>query len=335
MQKKYTTSAISTEVMWNLLQERGISDAKLAEKTGIDPSVLHSPDKRIPLDQYLCLWELAIEVTGDPALGLHLSRYYSPGQSHFVPGIIFSSATLLEGLKQWIRYAALVCNADKFELREHGDSVTLVYTNISSAHQNRWLPELYFSLMADLFQQAINGECVIEEIWMAHKAPEYADEYQAVFNTKVRFDQGEYRVRWKRENLDAQIKTHDPYYHSILRKYADDSLQSRGQADLFSEKIRLSIIEQLPKNQASIQTIADAFHMDRRTLLRKLKSEGTTFKDLLEDTRRKLAHDYLAEGLSITQISFVLGFSATSSFQVAFKRWYKQSPGDYRHDHLA
>ncbi|MBE9539806.1 MAG: helix-turn-helix transcriptional regulator [Proteobacteria bacterium] len=75
--------------------------------------------------------------------------------------------------------------------------------------------------------------------------------------------------------------------------------------------------------------------MDRRTLLRKLKSEGTTFKDLLEDTRKKLAHDYLVEAFSITQISFMLGFSATSSFQVAFKRWYNQSPGDYRRDHLA
>lgn len=335
MTREHTTSAISTEVLWKLLQEQGISNAELSEKTGIDSSLLHSPDKRIPLNQYLRLWELAVEATGDAALGLHLPRYYDPGQSHFVPGIIFSSATLLEGLKQWIRYAALVCDADRFELREQGDFVILVYTNISPDHGNRWLPELYFSLMVDQFRQAINGECTIEEIWMAHPAPEYADEYLVAFGAKVRFDMAEYHVRWKKESLDARIKTHDPYYQSILKKYADDSLLSRGKVELFSEKIRLSIIEDLPGNQADIQTIADKFHMDRRTLLRKLKLEGTTFKDLLEGTRKKLAHDYLAEAFSITQISFMLGFSATSSFQVAFKRWYKQSPGDYRRDHFA
>ena len=72
MPREYTTSAISTEVMWNILQQRGIFEAAIAEKTGIDPAVLHSPNERIPLDQYLRLWELAISVTGDPALGLHL-----------------------------------------------------------------------------------------------------------------------------------------------------------------------------------------------------------------------------------------------------------------------
>ena len=147
---EYTTSAISTEVMWNLLQQRGISESEIAENTSIDPSVLHFPNKRILLGQYLRLWELAISLTGDPALGLHLSRYYNSGQFHFVTSIVFSSATLLDGLQQWIRYVSLVCNADRFELQEHGDFVTLVYTNISQTHENRWLPELYFSLMDGL-----------------------------------------------------------------------------------------------------------------------------------------------------------------------------------------
>ncbi len=336
MPREYTTSAISTEVMWNLLQQRGISESEIAENTGIDPSVLHSPNKCIPLGQYLRLWELTISITGDPALGLHLSRYYNSGQSHFVTSIILSSATLLDGLQQWIRYASLICNADRFELQEHGDFVTLVYTNISQTHKNRWLPELYFSLMYGLlFQERTHGEHVIEEIWMAHPVPDYADEYQAVFSTKVLFDQSEYHVRLKRESLDVELKTLDPYYQSILKKYSDDSMRSRGQSAAFSEKTRLSIIEQLPRNRAYIQTIADSFHMDRRTLLRRLKSEGTTFKELLEDTRKNLAHDYLIQGLSITQISYLLGFTAASSFQVAFKRWYGQSPGDYRRDNLS
>ena len=335
MGRKYTTSAISTEVLWKLLQDKGVSNSEILGETGVDDAVLHSPDIRIALDKHLLLWELAISVSGDPALGLHLHRYYNQGQSHFVPSIIFSSATLKEGLQQWVRYASLVCDADRFELREQGDFITLVYTNISHEHKNRWLPELYFSLMVDLFRQAIGRVSVIEEIWMAHPAPEYSAEYQAILNTKPKFGQSEYRVRWKKENLDVKLEKHDPYYRSILKKYADDSLRSLGQTEVFSDKIKHSIIELLPKNKADIQTISDSFHMDRRTLLRKLKSEGTTFKDLLEDTRKNLAHDYLAEELSLTQISFLLGFTASSSFQVAFKRWYKQSPGDYRRDHIA
>ena len=110
------------------------------------------------------LWELAISVTGDPALVLHLPSYYNSGQSHFVSSIVFSSATPLDGLRQWVRYASLVCDSDRFELQERGDFITLVYANISPAHDYRWLPELYFSLTSGLFPQAIHGQHVIEEI---------------------------------------------------------------------------------------------------------------------------------------------------------------------------
>ena len=36
--------------------------------------------------------------------------------------------------------------------------------------------------------------------------------------------------------------------------------------------------------------------------------------------------------LSITEISFLLGFSDTSSFTRAFRRWFGKSPRDYRRD---
>jgi len=326
----YTTSAVSSEVLWNLLRQHGFSEAELVSQLGIDPVVLLSPDKHILLTQYLRLWELAIEATGNSALGLHLRNHYNPGQSHFVTSVFRTSSTLLEGLQQWIRYYSLVSDADQFELRETGDDVILVYSNHSPIFQNPWIPELYFSLVAMHFQQATDMPGLAEEIWMAHAVPEYAGEYQAVFAANIKFNQSEYHIRWKRDKLNTTLKSHDPYYHTILRKYADDAIRSQSDSRSFSGKVHQRIFTLLPRNKADINNVAAAFHMDRRTLLRKLKAEGTTFKELLENTRKQLAHSYLAQGLSITQIAFLLGFSATSSFQAAFKRWYQQSPGSYR-----
>ena len=326
----YTTSAVSSEVLWNLLRQHGFSEAKLVHQLGIDPTTLLSPDKHIRLTQYFLLWELAIEATGDSALGLHLRDHYNPGQSHFVTSLFSSSPTLLAGLRQWIRYCSIVSDADQFELREIGDDVVLVYSNRSPIFRKPWIPELYFSLVVMQFQQATGKPGLAEEVWMAHPAPDYAIEYEGVFATKLKFNQSEYHIRWRLNTLQTPLKSYDPYYHSILRKYANDAIRSQSESQNFTAKVHQTIVTLLPSNKADINNVAETYHMDRRTLLRKLKSEGTTFKALLENTRKQLAHSYLSQGLSITQISYLLGFSATSSFQAAFKRWYQQSPGSYR-----
>lgn len=325
---EYSTSAVSTEVLWNLLREQGLSELALERETGVGSAGLHTPDKRIPLDQYLRLWKLAVDTTGEPALALKLPRYYNRGQLHFVSSIVLASASLFEGLQQWRRYSSLICNADQFVLHSDDETVSLTYSNLSAAHQNPWMPELYFSLLCHHFQIATDSTCRAREIWMAHPPTSYTQEYQSLLSSNTHFNRSSYRILWNKADLEKPLKSHDPYYRSILKKYAEDSFVNTTNS--FADEVKERIVALLPSGDAQIQVVADSYHIDRRTLLRKLKAEGTTFKDLLEDTRKQLAHDYLTQGLSITQISYMLGFTASSSFQVAFKRWYQLSPGDYR-----
>jgi AraC-like DNA-binding protein len=57
----------------------------------------------------------------------------------------------------------------------------------------------------------------------------------------------------------------------------------------------------------------------------------TNFNELLDMTRKELASSYVQQSsLSITEITFLLGFSDTSNFTRAFKRWEGVSPTDYR-----
>ena len=85
-----------------------------------------------------------------------------------------------------------------------------------------------------------------------------------------------------------------------------------------------------------IDLISEKLQMSRWTLTRKLKEEGTTFKQLLRDSREKLAQSYLRRQTeSITEIASLLGYSEPSAFQRAFKSWTGQTPLDYRQAHSA
>ena len=77
--------------------------------------------------------------------------------------------------------------------------------------------------------------------------------------------------------------------------------------------------------------MASELFMSSRTLQRKLEDEGTSYNDVLNETRRELALRYIKEeSLPLTEVSFLLGFSDSAAFSRAFKRWQGLSPSEYR-----
>ena len=88
-----------------------------------------------------------------------------------------------------------------------------------------------------------------------------------------------------------------------------------------------SILEQLPSGHVSEVSVANALNMSKRTLHRKLGEKGVSFRSLLTNARKELVNRYIDEPTySVTEISFLLGYSDTSAFSRAFKRWHGVSP---------
>ena len=88
----------------------------------------------------------------------------------------------------------------------------------------------------------------------------------------------------------------------------------------------------LPKGPPHRDDVAAQLMMSERTLQRRLAEEGTSFTNLVDDTRRELARQSLNSGdLSLKMLSFQLGFSEPSAFYRACKRWFGMAPSDIVH----
>jgi len=97
------------------------------------------------------------------------------------------------------------------------------------------------------------------------------------------------------------------------------------------QKVKAVIIDQLPSGNVTNEKVARSLYMSSRKLQRQLQSAGTTFYTLLDEVRQDLAQKYLrAQDSSITEIGFLLGFSESSAFSRAFKRWMGVTPSEYR-----
>jgi AraC-like DNA-binding protein len=77
--------------------------------------------------------------------------------------------------------------------------------------------------------------------------------------------------------------------------------------------------------------VARELGMSMRSFTRNLAEEGTTFGEILDDLRNRLALRYLADQrISLQQIAWLLGYSEVGAFNHAFKRWTGTSPGRAR-----
>jgi len=114
----------------------------------------------------------------------------------------------------------------------------------------------------------------------------------------------------------------------------NDDLVRRALAEMHQgtlvDRVRGAIAAELSRDP-SPSKVARALGVSERSLQRHLAKHGTTFADLLNDTRREVACAYLREPRwSITEVAFLLGFEDASSFARAFRRWTGNSPTEFR-----
>jgi AraC-like DNA-binding protein len=74
--------------------------------------------------------------------------------------------------------------------------------------------------------------------------------------------------------------------------------------------------------------------MHRRTLQRRLKVDGLTYAELLDECRAKMAREYLATSkMPMSNLAYILGYADQSAFNHAFRRWFNMTPRKWHAEH--
>ena len=103
------------------------------------------------------------------------------------------------------------------------------------------------------------------------------------------------------------------------------------------DRVRECIAEELPRGSAEQVRVARKLGVSAATLRRRLEAEhATRFSEVADELRRDLAVRHLADpALTIDEISMLTGFSQTTAFYRAFKRWFECTPAMYRRAHIS
>jgi AraC-like DNA-binding protein len=134
----------------------------------------------------------------------------------------------------------------------------------------------------------------------------------------------------RREDLARPLPTGNPEVALANERVALEYLERLDRTDIVTQ-VRRRILELLPSGSPTQTEIARGLALSPRTLHRRLADAGTSFADLLDDTRRELAGGYLQRSdYSIAEVAYLLGFAEVSSFNRAFRRWTGTPPSAVR-----
>jgi AraC-like DNA-binding protein len=176
------------------------------------------------------------------------------------------------------------------------------------------------------------GDDLTVAVEFPHAAPRDREIYRAVFAGGVRFGAPQAGIHFPRSLLEVQLPQSDARLGSALDRDAELLLREIRRPRTWQDQVSRQIQARLPDGEPSLALIARALAVSDRTLRRRLTEEGWTFSAILESTRRKLALRFLEDAETpIDAISAQLGFSETSAFHRAFRRWTHSTPGRFRH----
>jgi AraC-like DNA-binding protein len=313
------------------LRYHGVDAMEVIERAGIDPAGVINPDRRISMEKMQLLMRECIAETEDEAFGLLAAEHLQPQVLHSLGLAWLASDTVYDGLKRTVRFSTLMATTMDLQLEEEGDFVHLNMARV--AHVDDFVfASLDFAvgLVTRMCRLTLGEFLAPVQIEMARPAPAAPERFEYMLSCRVQFDSEVTRITWSRSDIMDPLATGDP----MLARINDEQTQSYLSSFMTqstSREVVGKIVEELPNGPPSQQQIADAMHVSNRTLQRKLKDEGTSFMDLLQDTRLQLARRYLRHrDRSVVETAYLLGFSEPSTFSRAFKRWTGTAPADYR-----
>jgi len=330
MTERTTSSSWASSIV-QAIELEGLDSRSLFAELGLDHSALNDPDVRFAQDGITRLWQRAVELSGNPAIGLNLAKVMRPGAMHVVGYALMSSSTLRQSFQRLVRYQRIIAEgADlDFSPTERGSLLTL------SIHGDQIPPARQSadgSLASTLtFCRWLTAKPLVPlEVYLQGPPPADLEPYQAIFRAPLRFYADKHGLLMRDVDMDIPLPTanaelaqlHDRFAGEYLARFSDSRVTHRA---------RQVICRLLPQGEPRRESVAQLLHLSERTLQRRLGEEGTSYQQLLDDTRRTLAEQYLQQqDVALLEVAYLLGFSDPSNFYRAFKRWFSMTPGEYR-----
>lgn len=273
----------------------------------------------------------AAMLVDEPAVGLLLGQRLVPGTHGPLGYAIMKSGTVREMLALTRRFMHLRAGFLGLDWRREGDALRVEITEAMPLGPIR---PLVLEAVVSTIKQAIDavamGACPVRCVSFPFPDPGYADLARELLGCPVVYAQPWVGLALPPDALDVRLRRADPEAFRLAEALCQRELDTLASNHSVSARVRRLLLERR-HGFPSLATTARLLRMTPRTLHRRLKAEGTAYRELVEELRYRSARDHLEAGrISVEAIAYVLGYANPANFRRAFRRWSGVAPSAWR-----
>jgi AraC-like DNA-binding protein len=312
-----------------LLRDLGIQPENVLRRAKLPEDLIHQENLRLSVEDYCRLWEALDEEAADPSLPIRLAEAISMEAFHPPIFAALCSPDLTVAVKRIAEYKRLVVpmtvdienRADGLFVGMRWDDPGIQLPAPLAASELTFLTQI-----ARIATRERLCPLKVESPWPMRPESAYGGYFGVVPQHTDRHGVTFSPADASRPFLTANESLWETFEPELRRR-----LTKLDASEPLSARVRSVLLESLPSGEASIEVTARRLGLSSRTLQRRLKPEGLSYKDIVRQTRERLARHYLTNtSLSYAEISFLVGFGEPSSFFRAFREWTGETPESVR-----
>jgi AraC-like DNA-binding protein len=325
--------AASVALLCQLAAERGVEPARCLRGTGVDLATLADPEAEVTAAQELrAIANLLAAVDEPEGLGLEAGRRYRLTTYGIWGFAVLSSRTARDANTVANQFLDLTYALTRISDREVGGTLELFFDDWDLAEPvRRFVLERDSAAALAIWREMLEEPVVPLRVELRLPQPERAERFVDAYDVVPTFEAARSRMAFDAALLDRPLPRAAPLTAELCARQCRDLLERRQLRRGISGRVRAELLRD-PRRIPGQDEVAAALHVSVRTLRRHLVEEGTTFRQLVEQTREVLAEELLATGrLTVEQVADRVGYASASSFVHAFTRWKGMPPRRWAH----
>ncbi|WP_096087047.1 AraC family transcriptional regulator [Agaribacterium haliotis] len=320
-------------LIWQELKERGHNPKAVFDQLSMDAGMLSQNMARYKMESMIALWGKAYELTGDDMFGIKVGERWNPTTFHALGFAWLASTSLLEAFQRLARYCRLLNDALDIRVYSEASNYRFRLGLLDAAQGIKAHPLAYEASQMTCLKMCrmlLGDDFTPLEVNFKYPRTPATQELENRFGCNIVCDAEQSDWLISHFDMHRSIATGNDELAQMNDNVALKYLSQLDKSQILPA-LQHALIEALPSGEVSENDIAAKLHMSPRTLQRKLEAEQQTFSSVLNELRKKLSRHYIeTSSLSLTEITYLLGFSEQASFTRAFKRWYEQTPSQYQ-----
>lgn len=328
-----TVFAPSLNLLSALLKKMQIDPQAFIENTldrPIDQKLLQDPNARVSYRDTEKIWLALEQAAGDQCPAIRVTELVHPSYLGALGYAWLASSSLRTAFNRLERYIHMISEGINITLEEANDSFIVLLEQIPVEHDVVTRAHSSMAIIVEMCRKNYGSTFTPEHIYFRHGEPACSSEYYGFFRCPISFGAADNRLLLPLEVIDQPLPGSNPMITEASDRIIVDYMARMKKSDIVT-RVKAEILRQLPSGGLTDQSVAGGLHMSERSMQRALQEKQQTYKKLLTEVRQDLSLKYLRDNsLSLTEISFMLGFSEMSSFSRAFKQWTGQAPSSYR-----